>query len=91
MADFSEWLKSDAEKFYNIREAFPEYADLGDLDFARRMLNRIQNMIDAPEQERDRFFTMLLRRLPQYREFNRTQLRDELLRLFSKAVGHFSI
>jgi len=90
MANLSDWLKSDAEKFYDIREAYPEYADLEDLDFARRMLNRIQNIADAPEQERDRLFTMFLRRVPQYREYSRTQLQNELIRLLSRAVGRFS-
>jgi hypothetical protein len=91
VANVIEWFKTDSERFYDIRQAFLEYDDLGDLAFAQRMLHRTENIAAASEHDQDTFFTLFMYRLPQYREYNRTLLRDELIRLFSKAVDHFSM
>jgi hypothetical protein len=88
-ADLTEWLKSDTEKFYDVRNAFPEHSDLGDLDFAQRMLKRTQDIDDASEPERDKFFTILLHRVPQYREYSKGKLKEKLIGIISKAVKHF--
>jgi hypothetical protein len=68
----------------------PEYQDMGDLDFAQRMLRRAKSMATASEQERDKFFTLFTQRLPQYRNYTRMELQAELVRLFTQAVAHFS-
>jgi len=84
------WSAADADRFAAIRRSFPEYATLGDREFAQALLQRVRKVWLGSGAEQQEFYRTFVARLPQYDLYSWQGLHDELIRLLLTAVAHFN-
>lgn len=87
MAQVRDWSEADRERFLAFRQAFSEYGDLSDREFARRMEALFRSLDTNPEA--DLVVAEVSRRLPEYQDVPRRRMQREMLSLFRKARQHF--
>ena len=83
----TDWSEADKTRFFAFRQAFAEYADLGDAEFARRMETLFQSLDSNPDA--DVVVAEVSRRLPEYQDVPRRRMQREMIFLFRKAKQHF--
>ncbi len=86
-AQISDWSEADRGRFLAFRQAFGEYGDLSDVEFARRMESLFSSLASNPDAEV--IVAEVSRRLPEYQDVPRRRMQRELVSLFRKARQHF--
>lgn len=86
-AQITDWSEADRSRFSAFRQAFGEYGDLSDRDFARRMETLFRSLDSNPQA--DVIVAEVSRRLPEYQDVPRRRMQREMVSLFRKARQHF--
>ncbi|MCU0895613.1 MAG: hypothetical protein MUD06_15105 [Rhodospirillales bacterium] len=86
-AQISDWSEADRSRFFTFRQAFGEYGDLSDAEFARRMETLFSSLASNPDAEV--IVAEVSRRLPEYQDVPRRRMQREMVSLFRKARQHF--
>lgn len=86
-AQITDWSEADRQRFLAFRQAFSEYGDLSDVEFARRMESLFRTLDSNPDA--DAVVAEVSRRLPEYQEVPRRRMQREMVSLFRKAKQHF--
>lgn len=86
-AQIPDWSEADRRRFLAFRQAFSEYGDLSDAEFARRMESLFRTLDSNPDA--DAVVAEVSRRLPEYQEVPRRRMQREMVSLFRKAKQHF--
>ena len=86
-AQISDWSEADRGRFLAFRQAFGEYGDLSDGEFARRMESLFSSLNSNPDA--DVIVAEVSRRLPEYQDVPRRRMQREMVSLFRKARQHF--
>lgn len=86
-AQITDWSEDDRSRFSAFRQAFGEYGDLSDREFARRMETLFRSLDSNPQA--DVIVAEVSRRLPEYQDVPRRRMQREMVSLFRKARQHF--
>ena len=86
-AQISDWSEADRGRFLAFRQAFGEYGDLSDGEFARRMESLFSSLNSNPDA--DVIVAEVSRRLPEYQDVPRRRMQREMVSLFRRARQHF--
>lgn len=86
-AQITDWSETDRHRFIAFRQAFVEYGDLTDAEFARRMESLFRSLDSNPDA--DVVVAEVSRRLPEYQDVPRRRMQREMTSLFRKARQHF--
>jgi hypothetical protein len=86
-AQVTDWSEADRLRFAAFRQAFAEYSDLKDAEFARRMESLFRSLDSNPDA--DVVVAEVSRRLPEYQDVPRRRMQREMISLFRKARQHF--